>query len=310
MNFLTASLIAVAAFFPASILASPARRQTVNVFEVPGNASYPDGVVFQPGTQEFYTASTGDGTVYRGSLSSKTMEPFLDGLPSGMVSPYGMKIIKDYLFIAGGSSGMLFQFSLSNRMLLRRFSSDDPDAFLYDMAVDDVTGDVYITDSKSPTVWKASGSNDPLVDQKLSKWVDLKGKVRYQTGSNSNGIVMTPDRKYLLMADRNDNALYRIGMGDRKVDKISITGKVTSPDGLLYDSPYLYSVNTEAVDVVKMDENFLKGEVVGKITNPLMFKSSTADFLPGKKELLVANFQEGEEKPKLPFTVVRIPVKW
>jgi len=87
-------------------------------------------------------------------------------------------------------------------------------------------------------------------------------------------------------------------------------GQVTLPDGLLYDPPYLYSVNAAAVDVVKITKPFLKGEVVGKIKSSLMFKSSSADFLPGKKELLVVNFQGGSKKPKLPFTVVRIPVKW
>jgi len=226
MNFLTASLLAITAFFPTSILASPTRRETINVYEVPGNTTFPEGVVFQPGTQEFYTASTEDGTVYRGSLSSKTMEPFLYGLPSGMVSPYGMKIHKDHLFIAGGSSGMLFQFSLSNRLLLHRFAASDPGAFLNDMAVDPETGDVYVTDSEFPTIWKASGSSGATVDQKLSKWADLKGKVRYQTGKNANGIVMTPNRKYLLMADKNDDALYRITTKDKKVDKISTSSKV------------------------------------------------------------------------------------
>lgn len=344
MNFLTASLVVITAFTPTSVLASPARRATVDTFPVPGDSAFPKGVVFQNGSELFYTSSSQDGKVYRGSLSSAILEPFVDGLPAGMVSPMGMKIHKDHLYIAGGASGMLFDFSVSNRMILRRYYNGDPTSSLSDLAVDPETGDVYVTDAYHPTIWKASiASDNKITDQKLTKWADLKGKIKFQSsGSNVNGVVMTPDRKCLIVGDKNDKALYRIRMSDKKVDKISITGGAVSffffqlfpqmvgdqvlgpaanegvmviaqiggPDGLLYDAPHLFSVNGESIDVIEIDEGYSKGKVVGQIKSSLLLKPGMADFLVGGKEMLVSNFQGGAEKPKLPFTVVRIPVKW
>ena len=230
MNLLTVSLVAITAFIPASVFASPARRATSDKFPVPGDKAFPRGVVFQPGSELFYTSSSNDGKVYRGSLSSTVLEPFVDGLPAGMVSPQGMKIYKDHLYIAGGASGMLFDFSVSNRMILRRYYNDEPVSSLNDLAVDPKTGDVYVTDSENPTIWKASiASDNKVTDQKLTKWADLKGEMKFQSsGTNANGIVMTPDRKYLIVGDKNDKALYRIRMSDKHVDKISITGGAVS----------------------------------------------------------------------------------
>lgn len=86
--------------------------------------------------------------------------------------------------------------------------------------------------------------------------------------------------------------------------------QIGGPDGLLYDAPHLFSVNGKSIDVIKVDKTFSKGEVVGQIKNSLLIKPSMADLLVGGKEMLVANCQEGAKKPVLPFTIVKIPVKW
>jgi sugar lactone lactonase YvrE len=222
MNFLAAAFAFFVILLP-SALAVPQRLPSgPGVFAFPGNATFPEGVAFHTGTQNFYSASTRDGTIYRGTLTSPVMTPLILGKNSGMVAAYGIKIHQDRLLIAGGASGMVFVFSLGNLRLLHRFSTDDPGSFLNDLAVDEVSGDVYITDSRRPTLWKIPGEawGNRMVNQQMIAWANLTGIVKYEGGFNGNGIAFTPERKYVIMADKDDLALYRVGVEDAEVVKI------------------------------------------------------------------------------------------
>ncbi|KAI5849895.1 hypothetical protein BZA05DRAFT_430658 [Tricharina praecox] len=313
------SLVLLGSMLASVASAAPAcKAQAPNVFTLPGNASSPEGVVVQHGTPYFYTTSAVDGTIYQGSLHSSVMTPFISGAEYNMTGGLGMKIYGDHLFVAGGTNGALFDFSLSSKTLLHRFSGiTNGSSLLNDLAVVSGSGDVYVTDSFLPILWKAGGRSvrRDKCEQKLKPWLDLSATVDYQPGKVSgNGIVVMPGKRFVVLADTNDSKLYRVCLLTKEVVEIGLNGTIGSPDGILYDAPHLYAVNGASIDVIELSAPYLNGTVVGKIANDLLLKPSTIDFVQGpgvaKKELLAANFQANAVEPVLPYSLVRVPIEY
>lgn len=233
--------------FLSSSLAAPPGK--VNTFIVPGDDTYPEAVTSQPHTQNFYTVSTRDGTVFRGTLSSPTVSPFINGAEAGnMTSGIGIKYFRDHLVIAGGYTATVFVFSIQSKKLVARFRTGlDPavgTSFLNDFALDEKTGDTWISDSSFPAIWKIPGDRllggrrgrgndhdddekwDPL-EQKLELAVDLKGKAPFNAPFNGNGMVLLPGKEYLVWGNTGERAVYRISLKSGEAKKIAIAEDVS-----------------------------------------------------------------------------------
>ena len=91
------------------------------------------------------------------------------------------------------------------------------------------------------------------------KWVTAQGPA----GINVNGIAATRDGEYLIIAKRNENALFRVDLKSKEIVPYQDTpaGMLNTPDGLFIDGNTLYvAQNTpKAVGVVKLSADFTAG---------------------------------------------------
>ena len=72
-----------------------------------------------------YTGSIDDGTVYRGRVGAKTLEPFLPGGQDGRTEVTGVKITGNRLLFAGAFTGRFFIYTSAGR-LVSSYTVPDP----------------------------------------------------------------------------------------------------------------------------------------------------------------------------------------
>ena len=287
-------------------------------YTLPGDKVFPEGVATHPKAPYYYAGSFADGTIYRGDLRRERATVFLPGGRHGRTSALGLKVDRaGRLLVAGGATGTVWVYDALSGRLLHRFTvttgKGDKAPFLNDLAVA-ANGDVYITDSFRPEVYRISAAElaSPKVDGKLGSFRSLFfSPIEYQDGFNANGIVVTPDQRHLLITDYNNQALYRIELTKSlRVHRVDLGGALPTGDGLLVRGDTLYVVASadgaaNFVSVFQLSADHLKGKLVRKLTSPLLHAPSTAAF--SGSDLLVADFQYGATNPALPFSLVRVP---
>jgi len=220
--------------------------------------------------------------------------------------------------IAGGPSGQVWAYDTATGDLVASFKTDlvdQPDpVFINDLAATR-NGDVYVTDSFGPVIYRIDSeafpqeSTDP---QPLEVWLDLEGSpIEYGDGFNLNGIVVTPDDRYLLTVQSNTGKLYRIDLETQAIEQVDLGDAVLSEgDGLVLQGHTLYVVDHEGVVQVRLSGDWSEGEVVGKILDESFAYPTTA--AEGRGRLYVVNSQFDRQGPpdtsEQPFTlsVVRL----
>lgn len=279
---------------------------------LPGDAVYPEGIAYQPSTQNFFVSSTTDGTIFRGHLKQEMTEVFLPGGEDGRTTAIGLAVDKrGRLFIAGGATGKAFVYDTASGALLGAFDNDLDATFVNDVAVAR-DGSAYLTDSVAPYIYKISTQPDGSLS--FDVWLDLTGTpIVYQQGFNLNGIVVSANDRYLVVVQSNTGKLFRIEIATRQVYEIDLGGAtLTSGDGLVLLGHRLYVVRNSLgeIAVVQLAGAFVSGTVIDTITDPsFAFPTTAARAL---NRLLVVNSQFDKRStgdPDLPFTVSSVPLK-
>ncbi|KAA2261596.1 superoxide dismutase [Solihabitans fulvus] len=286
-----------------------------NTWALPGDHAAPEGIARDPYAPYFYTGSTADGTIYRGDLRTGEVRSFLPGGVDGRATAVGMKVDRfGRLIIAGGYTGLVWVYDTGTGSLLHTFDTGISPNFLNDLAVAD-DGDVYVTDSVQPKLYRIAAEqldSDAPRTAALPVFADLTGSpIVYRDGFNLNGIVVTPDQRYVIVAHDNDNGLFRIDRRSKEIRRIDLGGAGVDGDGLLIRGHTLYAVssvdgNRSVVNVVRLDWGYGTGVLERRATNPLLDRPSTAAF--DGDAILVVNFQYAVPNPHLPYTVVRVPL--
>src|SRR5919112_3321817 len=142
--------------------ASPAVQQAVlattpipggRIFALPAGGGFPEGVAYDAATGDFYVGSTIDGTIYRGSVETGTVEVFLPGQPGRVAVGLALDDT-GRLFVAGGGTGAVAVYdTATGQQLLEVVNGLAPNTFLNDIAIS-TTGDAYITDSFNPLLYR------------------------------------------------------------------------------------------------------------------------------------------------------------
>ena len=270
----------------------------------PDPAGNPEGVAFDKRTKAFFVSSTGDGAIYRGTLGSDTVTPYIAGAP-GKVA-VGLKVKRGKLYVAGGPTGSITVYDIATKAQLASFDTGSG-GFLNDLQVTR-NGDVYVTDSSRPKLWHvtaaqvAAGSGTP-------QGLDVSA-VPYDAGFNLNGIVARSART-LVVVDTNSGKLFRIRLGHdgasiARIDEIT-GATVPGGDGLLLDGGRLVVVQGDPAQL-----SFLKLRH-GARTATLQ-RTQTSDKLRGpstvaraRKLYLVVNADFATSTK--PFTVGGLPRK-
>ncbi|MFD4641062.1 SMP-30/gluconolactonase/LRE family protein [Lentzea sp. NPDC058436] len=310
-------VLTAALAFSALAPATPAGahgREPISRYVVPGDKAYPEGIAHEPGSPYFYVSGTTDGTIWRGRLDQPRLRVFLPGGQHGRTTAVGMKISQGRLIVAGGATGKVFVHSVHTGQLLHVFDSGTRDGLVNDVAIAP-NGDAYVSDSIRPVLYRITSAQlkSRQVEQPLRTAVSFVGTpVKYEPEGviNGNGLVVTPDGRYVLMADTNSQAFYRISTRTGAVLPIDLGGVTDiGSDGLLLRGGKLYSVTSlfhpeGEISVLQLNDDYSRAKVQHRINGRGMDVPSTAVFDGG--DLLVVNFQYQIAEPNLPFTVVRV----
>src|SRR3954452_17440389 len=170
----------------------------------PDPAGNPEGVAFDKRTKSFFVGITADGAIYRGTLGSDTVAPYIPG--GAGKAAVGLKVKRGKLYVAGGPTGSITVYDIATKAQVAKFETGSS-GFLNDQQVTR-NGDVYVTDSFRPKLWHvtaeqvAAGSGTP-------QGLDVSA-IPYTTGEfNLNGIVAKSARK-LVVVNSSTGKLYRI----------------------------------------------------------------------------------------------------
>src|SRR5262245_12983875 len=87
----------------------------------PNPAANPEGIEFDKHGRAFYVSITGDGAIYRGTLGSDTVTPFIPGAAGK--SAVGLEKHRGKLYVAGGASGAITVYDLRTKAVVATFDT-------------------------------------------------------------------------------------------------------------------------------------------------------------------------------------------
>ena len=280
-----------------------AAAQMPDVYELPGEQVYPEGIAAEGGT--FYVGATTDGTIFRGDVSTGEVEVFAEGQQPSAI---GMTIDESgSLWVAGGQSGNVYRYDTSTGELTGTFTTPEAESTFLNDVVATEDGYVYVTDSMRQTLFRVATDAE---SGELESWTSFEGTpAAYTQGFNLNGIVATPDGQSLIVVKSNTGELFRIDIADMSVHPIGVDADLSNGDGLVLDGQTLYVVQNAQGQVmpVELNEDFTSGNAGEPITAESFGFPTTAALADGS--LLVVNSQFNAQQggnPELPFTVSRV----
>lgn len=278
-------------------------------YELPGEEVYPEGVVYQESSGDFFVGSTTNGEIFRGTVQEGggTAEVFLEGGQDGRTAAIGLELDDEgRLFVAGGDTGRMFVYGTGSGELVDRFQNERESTFVNDVAVTR-SGDAYFTDSFSPVLYRLAAAGDGY---EFEEYLDLEGTpIEYEDDFNLNGIVATPDGRYLIVTHSTTGQLFRIDTQREEIVEIDLGGDQVAGDGMILEGRTLYAVVGTEILPVQLSEDYASGEV-GEAFSYSQFRSPTT-IAKYDERLLVVNSQfDAQESgnPELPFTVSDVPI--
>lgn len=286
-------------------MATESTSAAVEIFELPGDGVYPESVGVDPASGDAYVGSLADGALYR-LTSDREVVLWSPAGQDGRSSVAGVKVDQaGRLWAAGGYEGTLYVYELTSRSLLARLDVGTRPSCVNDIAFGP-GGEAYVTDSFISLLFRATG--DPLV---LEPWIDLAEQgVPWSDGLNLNGIVLTPDRRHLVVCQTNLGRFWRVALTSGRVEEVALRGgPLEHSDGMaLSDSTLYVAINARnRIAVVDLANDGASGSV-RTIVSSDAFAFPTAVAVRDDRVLVVnGQLDKLGGAPRLPFTVIAIP---
>jgi sugar lactone lactonase YvrE len=254
---------------PAATASAEGHATSFAPITVDGADAFPESIAAD--SHDLYTGSIADGTIYRGPVGSSTLEPFLPAGQDGRAQATGIKIDGDRLLVAGGFTGHFFVYTTAGRLVARYTVPDTGAMTLVNDAAIAPNGDVYVTDSLRPVVYRipvaevaspATGAERTLqVAYRLPDYVDGQ--------SNGNGIVTSPDGRSLIIGYWYTGALYRLTLATGEIRKLDAPA-LPSADGMVRQGSTVYIARSvdNVVVALRLDDDVTSAAVISERTFP------------------------------------------
>jgi len=248
---------------------------------------FPESLAVDAGRGQFYVGSTKEGTIYR-STGGDQLEVFSPAGADGHTISSGMSFALDRLIVVGRQTGLIFIYDTVTGGLTSKLSnglSGVDQTFLNDttFAPD---GSAYVTDSVNPVLYRVVPTGNG--QYRLDRFLQFNGtvvnyiKATGADGINVNGIVITQDGRYLVIAKRNENALFRVDLQTKSLVRVALPqNALDTPDGMFLEGSTLFvAQNTpRAIAVLEMSQDFTSATLVRSFTHPTFeFPTSVARF--------------------------------
>ncbi len=272
-------------------------------YDLAGERVFPEGIAYDAANGKFYVGSTSDGTIFQGDVASGEVSVLVPGTEGKMFATIGMKVDgQGQLWVAGGGSGQIFVYDTTSGEEVASYATPEAEArFLNDLVISSA-GDVYITDSNRPILFRVAAGSDTV-----EPWLEFTGTAfEYIEGFNANGIAITPDDKYLFVVQSPTGQLYRIDTSSKEVSEVDLGGEnVMNGDGLVLDGQTLYVVRNadQEIAVIDLSEDFSSGTVTSHLTDPSFAFPTTAAKVGNSLLVVNSQFDKMQEGTPAPFTV-------
>ncbi len=263
------------------------------------NHGNPEGVAWDPASQTFFTGTTFDGTIYRGTLGDTTVDVWIAGAAGR--AAIGMKVDRGLLYVAGGATGRITVYDIDTANVVASFETG-AGGFLNDLVV--TKAGVFVTDSFRPFLWKvtaeqvAAGGGTPEA-------IPLAPEIPFGGGFALNGIVAFNGGRELIVVHSGLGTLYRINFTDDGRSITLIDAPPVPGDGLLVDQGMLIAVLGDTAELAFLDLNadHTSAVLLGTRTDPTFQRPST--LARAHNLYLVVNADFTTSTP--PFTLTGLP---
>lgn len=283
-------------------------------YELHGDPGDPAGSKFEGigvdrAQRTFYVSETTGGEIHRGNVRTGKTEVWLDEDVDGRTTARGIAVdSQGRVYIAGGPNSTqsggpdLWVYSPSGRLLAAlRVGIANP--FLNDVTIGP-DGAAYFTNSNAPVVFRVAEQRGRW---KVSTWADATRVIPTQTGFNLGGIVTSPDRRSLIVAQGNTGQLWRFDLRTRKAGPVRIgEANLVNADGLVRQGNTLLVVRNfdRVLTTLKLDSAGSRARLVSERATDPERVFTTAELARGRLLLVDSKFDEPVAAP--PYQVVAL----
>jgi sugar lactone lactonase YvrE len=294
------------------------------IYSLPGKQVYPESVTVDRASGTFYVGSVKEGTIFKGHVGTPKIEVFSPAGADGRTMANGLFYAQDRLIVLGRQSGQIFVYDTKSGRLITRLHNGlqgTAQTFLNDVTFAP-DGSAYVTDSVNPVLYHVKPVNGGS-RYELEEFLRFENtpitytKAAGAPGINVNGIVVTADGRYLILAKRNENALFRLDLKSREVTRVEMPrDMLNTPDGMFLQGETLYVTQNipKAVAVVKLSDSYSRAALERNIPHPAFAFPTAAARYQNKLLVVSAQFDtkgspaavSGTNPPVLPFWVTEI----
>jgi sugar lactone lactonase YvrE len=298
---------------PAAAAARPVYPEVIPL----ENGFVPEGITEGPGHTFYYGVLNG-GAIYRGDYRTGEVERLVDPDPARIAVGMSFDHRTNLLYVASAFGGVAYVFDgrdgaeVATIPLTAPFAGFINDAFVAEDAV-------YFSDSFQNQFYRLPlGTDGALPDPAQSQTVELSGDFvnlpQQPPGFtiNSNGIVATPNGRWLVIAHSALGELYRVDPSTGYAKEIDLGGAdAASVDGLVLRGHTLYAVQNllNQIRVIDLDPGLASGTFVEDLTSPYFRIPTTAAIFGNALYAVNARFDEFDPfdaPPDAEFEAVRV----
>ena len=288
----------------------PGRPATYQMTGDAGGSKF-EGIGVDPRERVFYVSEVTGGEIHRGDVRTGATEEWLREGVDGRTTARGITTDDEgRIYIAGGPNGLgndqpdLWVYA-PDGTLLAALRVDVPDAFLNDVAIGP-DGAAYFTNSNAPQVFRVAEEKSGW---QVSTWADATGTVSRQEGFNLGGIVVSPDRRALVVAQGNAGVLGRFDLGTGTATRIE-TGDVdlVDADGLVLHGSRLTVIRnfSRELTTLRLGPDARAADLLSVTPTDPDRVFTTGKEARGRLLLVDSKFDEQVAAP--PYEVVAVPV--
>ena len=282
------------------------------------NGFQPEGIAIGI-NQVFYVGSLTSGQIIKGNLRTGASELLTIPEVPDQVVGLSFDPRSGYLFAAKGYTGMGTAYNSKTGEVIQSFVlTDAMTDFINDVVV--ARDAAFFTGSLTPVLYKVPLIKNgqlpepvEVIPLTLSGDFSMTPDGEPQLGIYANGIDVTKNGDYLILANTELGEIYRVNPYTGEAKRIDMGGSLLPfADGILLDGQILYVVQNflNQVAVIRLYDNYLKGEIVDLITHSKFGIPTTVDEFGNQLYLVNAHFDIAPPDgvfPEVGFEIVKVP---